>query len=133
MSGIQGVMGGEKTGAFYTIPPQHFVYITPVLQCVHQHKLKIQCVHQLCLILLFFSSQRVGKNGRFVHMNPSNSCLQNPRHTVCPPTFFHTLLTCDMELGKCGRSLRSLASPVLRAFGAPSSAILLYPMLGLSC
>ena len=39
----------------------------------------------------------------------------------------------DMELGECGRSLRSLASPVLCAFGAPSSDILLYPMLGLSC
>ena len=36
-----------------------------------------------------------------------------------------------MELGECGRSLRSLASPVLRAFGAPSSDILLYPMLGI--
>ena len=37
----------------------------------------------------------------------------------------------DLELGECGRSLRSLASPVLRAFGAPSSDILLYPMLGI--
>ena len=48
-----GSNGWGKTGAFYTIPPQHFVYITPVLQCVHQHKLKIQCVHQLCLICYF--------------------------------------------------------------------------------
>ena len=36
-----------------------------------------------------------------------------------------------MDLGECGRSLRSLASPVLRAFGAPSSDNLLYPMLGI--
>ena len=43
------------------------------------------------------------------------------------------MLLSRMELGECGRSLRSLASPVLRAFGAPSSVILLYPMLGLSC
>ena len=60
-------------------------------------------------------------------------CMRRQYRSAPYRLFLTMLLRQEMELGKCGRSLRSLASPVLRAFGALSSDILLYPMLGLSC
>ena len=122
-------MGGEILGGFYTRVILLLVYDFTVLYSV-SHKKSTYSRYDICNVNNIFGHTVLEVfefGGNIVHMITYHSCVE------CYRLIYQKLKNRqDMELGKCGRSLRSLASPVLRACGAPSSDILLYPMLGLS-